>query len=142
MQKQRLFYGLTLAFVLVLSFSVSASPGIPIDIPGTQVHFFTLRYEATAPPYDQVELIWQRLSSVFQQWVEDGQNPEALSPEMVIIENAPQGKQAIFLKGTLIVEVDSYHAQVNRASIEQVARVWADNLREGITIFVENNTPR
>jgi len=142
LQKQALFCVLTLAFVLVLNVSVcGASQGIPIDIPGTQVHFFTLRYEAATPPYEQADLVWQRLSSIFQQWVEEGQNPNSLTAEMVTVETAPSGNKAIYLKGILIVEVDEYHAKQNRTNVDQLAKTWADNLRQGVTVFVESNVP-
>lgn len=140
MQKQGLFYVLILAFVLVLAFAVNASSqGIPIDIPGTQVHFFTLRYDEVTPPYDQANLIWERLSTTFMDWIAAGRDPDCFGPELVTIERITNGDLAILLNGNLVVEVDEYHAEFNRASKEHLAKVWADNLRRGVVVFVENN---
>jgi len=133
---------LVVLLVAVVSTTVLAqSKGIPVDIPGTGVHFFTYRYEGTTPPYDQINTIWANLSKVFGAWVDAGQDPSALTAKDVEIRTDAAGDVALYVKGQFIVEVDAYHAEQNKATKAQLAEKWAANLRKGIEVFVTLNKP-
>lgn len=112
----------------------------PIDIPGTNVLFFNLRYEGTTLPFELINEIWERINDVFITWVENGQNPAELTADDVTIGKTTDGEVAIFLKGSLIVIVDEFHARINKTTPQKLAEVWANNLKEGVEIFVKNNT--
>ncbi|HAI52623.1 MAG: hypothetical protein WBI99_06255 [Limnochordia bacterium] len=132
---------LVVLLVAVLSTTVLAQPkGILVDIPGTGVHFFTYRYEGDAPPYDKVNAIWANLSAVFAAWVEAGQDPAALTAKDVQIRTE-DGTVSLYVKDQFIVEVDAYHAALNKATKAQLAEKWAANLRRGIEAFVAINEP-
>lgn len=129
-----------LSLLLILSAVTYAMPGIPVDIPGTNVHFFLYRYETGTPPYGEVATIWARLSGVFNTWAEkEGKNPALLTPNHVTIAQTTEGHLGIYLKGTLIVVVDEYHAKANHATKDQLAQMWARNLEEGVAVFAEQN---
>lgn len=129
--------------VALLSGPVLAqSKGIPVDIPGTGIHFFTYRYEGTTPPYDQVNAIWSNLTKVFTEWVEAGQDPAKLTAKDVEIKTDAAGNVSLYVKGQFIVEVDAYHASFNKATKAQLAEKWAANLRRGVERFVAINLPR
>lgn len=133
---------LVVLLVAVLSTTVLAqSKGIPVDIPGTGVHFFTYRYEGATPPYDKINTIWSNLSNVFTAWVDAGQDPSALTAKDVEIKTDAAGTVALYVKGQFIVEVDAYHAAANKATKAQLAEKWAANLRKGVEVFVQLNHP-
>lgn len=135
--------GLCLLLLLVVSSVAMAQPkGIPVDIPGTDTHFFLYRYEGDNPPYQKVEQIWERLSNVFLAWVEAGQDPAKLGAKNVTIKETDLGLPGLFIGDTLIVEVDEYHARINHATPRQLAEKWAENLETGVEAFVRNNLPK
>ena len=133
---------LVVLLVAVLSAAALAqSKGIPVDVPGTGVLFFTYRYEGNVPPYDAVNTIWTNLNTVFTAWVDAGQDPSALTAKDVEIRTDAAGDVALYVKGQFIVEVDAYHAEQNKATKAQLAEKWAANLRKGIEVFVTLNKP-
>ncbi len=113
--------------------------GIPVDIPGTGVNFFLYRFEGDQKPYEEVNQIWANLSAAFAQWVEAGQKPADLSKEDVHVKVNPTGSVSIYIKEQFIVEVDDYHAKINRATPRQLAEMWAENLKAGVEKFVSIN---
>jgi len=115
--------------------------GYPVDIPGTNVLFFTYRYTGDEVPYDDINAIWRNLSDVLIEWSARGAKPEELSPADVEVKTV-NDEVGIYLKGRLIVAVDESHAKANYATRQQLANMWAENLRKGIKIFVELNQPR
>ena len=131
---------LIVVLVVMLSSGVFAQvQGIPVDIPGTGVNFFLYRYEGNAAPHDKVNTIWANLSNAFAQWVDAGQKPQALSGKDVQIKTNSSGSVSIYVKEQFIVEVDQYHAKVNKATPAQLAEKWAANLRKGVDTFVTIN---
>lgn len=140
MQVRKINFLLVVVLLMVFSTNVLAqSKSIPVDIPGTGVHFFMYRYEGTTPPYDQISKIWANLSSVFSAWVEAGQDPSALSAKDVQIKTDASGAVSLYVKDTFIVEVDEYHASLNKATKAQLAEKWAANLKRGVEAFVAIN---
>jgi len=127
-----------LLVLLAVSVAGAQGNGIPVDIPGTDVNFFLYRYEGANPPYDALNTIWGRLSTVFTEWVITGQDPTMLSPDDVEVRST-NGQTAIFLKDVLIVEIDDYHSQINRATKKQLGEMWASNLKKGVQVFVQTN---
>lgn len=133
-----------LIVVLIATLSGGAfaqTKGIPVDIPGTGLNFFLYRYEEVAP-HDKVNAIWANLSNAFAQWVDAGQDPLALSGKDVQIKTNSSGSVSIYIKEQFIVEVDQYHAKINKATTPQLAEKWADNLRKGVDKFVSINEPK
>jgi hypothetical protein len=96
-------------------------------------------HNQTTPPYDQISKIWANLSSVFSAWVEAGQDPSALSAKDVQIKTDASGAVSLYVKDTFIVEVDEYHASLNKATKAQLAEKWAANLKRGVEAFVAIN---
>ncbi len=138
----RTYNWLVVSILVVFLFTAGASAqvkSLPVDVPGTNVHFFLMRYTEDAPPYMQVDLVWDRLNQVFLNWVDQGQDPQALTPEMVTTGLSENNTAAVFLQGTLIVEVDEFHSTYNRATPAQLAEMWAANLRKGVESFVSIN---
>ncbi len=141
----KLYQGILVSSLLVLlmtSFVAAQPKSIAIDVPGTDVHFFSLRYEGDTPPYQKANEIWERLNSVLLSWVDQGQDPTMLTSAMVSTGLTSDGSMAVFLKDTYIITVDEFHATINRATPEQLAEMWANNLRKGITVFVQTNVLR
>lgn len=134
---------LIVVLVMVLSSGVFAQvQGIPVDIPGTGVNFFLYRYEGSSAPHGKVNEIWANLSNAFTQWVDGGQSPQALAGKDVQIKTNSSGSVNIYVKDQFIVEVDQYHAKINKATPAQLAEKWAANLRKGIDEFVAINAPK
>ncbi len=127
--------------LVVLVAGVAAAQGVPVDIPGTGVNFFLYRYDGPDTPHQEINAIWANLSSVFSQWVEDGQDPQSLTADDVRILTAADGRVEIYVKNQFIVEVDDYHARLNKATRSQLAEQWAANLRIGVEEFVAINIP-
>lgn len=135
--------GAALLVVLFVGLAASAQVNsLPVDVPGTNELFFQIRYEGTEPPYAKAHQIWNRLNQVFFRWVDESQDPNALGSEDVTVSQTAAGHPAIFLKDTLVVEVDEFHAQYNRATPAQLADMWAANLRKGVTAFVQTNVKK
>lgn len=80
------------------------------------------------------------MSAVFAAWVEAGQDPAALTAKDVQIRTE-DGTVSLYVKDQFIVEVDAYHAALNKATKAQLAEKWAANLRRGIEAFVAINEP-
>lgn len=129
---------MVLAVVLLFS-SFASAQGIPVDIPGTGVNFFLYRYEGPIIPYQEINAIWANLSSAFSQWVNEGQDPRALTGDNVQVLIDETGKVEIYIKNQFIVKVDEYHAKLNKATPVQLAEKWAENLRLGVEKFVAIN---
>lgn len=142
LQVRKVKFPLILVLIVFFSSGVFAQgTGIPVDIPGTGINFFLYRYEG-AKPYEKVNAIWDNLSTVFSQWVETGQDPLALSTKDVQTKSNSSGTVSIYLKEQFIVEVDHYHAKINKATPAQLAQKWADNLKKGVEEFVVVNQPK
>ncbi len=131
-----------LLFVAVGSVGAAQIQSYPVDIPGTDVHFFMMRYEGDTPPFAEINAIWERISEVFAQWSLEGKDPSALTPDHVTVGTCEDGRPAVMLKGNRIVSVDALHARHNRATAQQVAEKWAENLREGVAVFAERNVKK
>lgn len=127
---------LVILLVALLS-STALAKGVPVDIPGTGVNFFLYRYEGQAAPYDKINAIWENLSKAFQEWVDEGQIPGALSGKDVHIKGSD-----IYIKDQYILTVDQYHADANKATRAQLAEKWAANLRAGVDAFVTINAAK
>lgn len=139
---RRIFFMVALVLVAAVSCGVGAQElgsGIPVDIPGTGVNFFLYRFTGEEKPFHEVNAIWANLSKAFEQWVLAGQNPKDLTGEDVQVVVNPTGSVSLYLKDQFIVEVDEYHAKINRATPKQLAEKWAANLREGVERFVSIN---
>lgn len=136
MQVRKVNFLLVVALVALLSGTVLAQ-GVPVDIPGTGVNFFLYRYEGQTVPYDKIDTIWENLSKAFQAWVDGGQQQDALSGEDVHVKG-----HDIYVKDQLILTVDQYHADANKATRAQLAEKWAANLRKGVDAFVTTNIVR
>ncbi len=131
---------LVVSFLLLTSgLGLAQVNSYPVDVPGTNVHFFLMRYEGATPPYAAIQTIWERIGTVFHEWSLAGRDPEALTAHDVTVGKTEAGQMAVWLKGHLIVTIDDFHARYNRATPEQLAEKWAVNLREGVTAFVEIN---
>lgn len=142
MQVRKFNFLLVVLLVAVLSATALAqSKGIPVDVPGTGVLFFTYRYEGNVPPYDAVNTIWTNLNTVFTAWVDAGQDPSALTGKDVQIKTDAAGNVSLYVKDQFIVEVDAYHAAANKSTKAQLAEKWAANLRRGVEAFVKINEP-
>ena len=140
---RKVIFAVALSLIVLFSSGVWAQGvGIPVDIPGTVVNFFLYRYEGDQKPYNQVNAIWANLSAAFDQWVVSTQDPADLSGKDVHIVVNASGSVSVFLKDHFIVEVDQYHAKINRATPQQLAEKWAANLREGVEKFVSINQPK
>ena len=133
---------LVVLLVAVLSAAALAqSKGIPVDVPGTGVLFFTYRYEGNVPPYDAVNTIWTNLNTVFHSM--GGRWPGPLCPhrQRCADQDRCSGQCQLVCEGSFIVEVDAYHAAANKATKAQLAEKWAANLRRGVEAFVKINEP-
>lgn len=125
--------------VVVLFAGAALAQGFPVDIPGTGVNFFLYRYEGADIPHREINAVWANLSNAFAHWVEAGQDPASLTGDDVRILTDTAGKVEIYVKDEFIVEVDDYHAKLNKATPQQLAEKWAENLRRGVEKFVEIN---
>lgn len=142
MKRMRIW--MLVCLISVLAFGAIANAqvkGYPVDIPGTNVHFFLYRYTGDEVPYDAIAQIWKNLSDVFIEWSAQGADPAALSPDDVTVKTV-NDTVGVYLKGQLIVEVDEFHAKANYATRTQLANMWAENLKKGVEVFVELNKPR
>ena len=135
---QRIRILLVVAIVVLIAGTAFAQ-GFPVDIPGTGVHFFLYRYEGTDIPFQKINAIWANLSSAFSHWVDMGQDPDALTADDVRILTDQAGGAHLFIKDQFIVEVDEYHAKLNKTTPEKLAEIWAENLRRGVEEFVAVN---
>lgn len=134
---------LIVALVVLLSNGALAQvKGVPVDIPGTGVNFFLYRYEGVEAPYNEINQIWANLSSIFSRWVEEGQKPGTLTGEDVLVKVNGSGSVTIYIKDQFIVEVDEYHAKINKATPAQLGEKWAANLKLGVEKFVAINQPK
>lgn len=132
-----------LVVLLVFSGNVLANPNsYPVDIPGTDLHFFSYRFEGDVPPFEKIEDIWKRLGDVIQDWVEHGREPLQLTADHVEVKKTSDNQWGVYLKGQLIVIADQYHAQVNRSTSEKLSKQWAANLAKGIEAFTEINVKK
>lgn len=135
---------LLLAAVLVIllgSVAAAQVQGIPVDIPGTGMNFFLYRYEGEQIPHDKVNVIWANLTNAFAEWVEQGQEEGALTGDDVRILSDASGAVEIYIKRHFIVEVDEYHAEINKATRQQLAEKWAANLSQAVEKFITVNVP-
>lgn len=141
MQVQKTCLVLVAALILTITGIAWAQEGqgIPVDVPGTGVNFFLYRFEGEQTPYNEINQIWANLSTAFVQWVKAGQKPEDLSKKDVHVKVNPSGSVSIYIKDQFIVEIDEYHAKINRATPRQLAEVWAENLKAGVEQFVSTN---
>ena len=125
--------------LLVPGLSLAQVNSYPVDVPGTNVHFFLMRYEGATPPYAAIQTVWERIGRVSHEWSLAGRDPQTMSAQDVSVGRTEGGQVAVMLKGQLIVTIDDFHAQYNRATPTQLAEKWAANLRDGVTAFVEIN---
>jgi hypothetical protein len=115
---------LILLFFLFVFFTISpvtASQKIgTVKIGSTIV--FRLVYDGQSNPVLRAQVIQQRLNTLIQQ---------NLSPDNVRVAKVTGG-YAVFWGSNLIVTVDSLQAKANRSLPQDLAGVWANNLRKAI----------
>lgn len=126
-----------LAFGIVFpAFGQEGAPDrLPVDVPGTNVVFMNVRVaEPGLDLYQTRASIWKRLVEALAAAEARG---ESLDGRSVSVEAQDGADPRIMVAGQLIVTVDPAHAAINGTSQEELAAVWAANLRRALDRWAE-----
>lgn len=89
-------------------------------------------------PQERVSIIYQRLWYVLDSTVPE----RRLELRDQVRVDKIRADMCIFVGDYLIVTIDEVHARINRCSPQELAEVWADNLRRGLSRYLEINAPK
>lgn len=91
-----------------------------------------------ASPQERANTVYKRLWHVL-----DSTAPEKRLelPDQVRVTQV-KADTCIFIGDYLIVTIDDIHARLNRCSPQELAEVWADNLRRGLSRYLDINAPK
>jgi hypothetical protein len=118
-------------FLLILFTNSNASQRIGTVQVGSTV-ILRLVDDGQADPVSRAEVIQQRIDNLFQR--------QDISPADVRVAKVTGGF-AIYCRSILIITVDAHQARANRSMPEDLAKVWAENLRKAIRQNVFNIAP-
>lgn len=108
---------------------------LPVDVPGTNIVFMNVRVpQPGLDLYQTRAMIWKRLVEAFAAAEAAGETIDGSSVTVVVEEGADP---RILVAGHLIVEVDPVHAAINGSTQEDLAGVWAANLRRALDRWAE-----
>ena len=105
-----------------------------VVIGGITVFRFTSWFKGVSPNA-RVGSVYRRLWHVLA--ITSPENRDALVDKVRVVK--VQGDYCIMIGKDLIVTVDPIHAQRNRSSPQDLAEVWAKNLRQGLQCYLTIN---
>jgi|LSQX01.3.fsa_nt_gb hypothetical protein len=115
--------------------AVSAHSAI-VELGGVTVFRFVEPYKGISP-HERASIIYRRLWHVL-----DTTAPEK---RIDLIDQIRVGNikndVCIFIGDHLIVTIDDIHPRLNHASPQELANIWADNLRRGLANYLRINAP-
>lgn len=108
---------------------------LPVDVPGTNIVFMNVRVpEPGLDLYQTRAMIWKRLVEAFAAVEAAG---ETIDGDLVTVEAEEGADPRILVGGHLIIAVDPFHAAINGSTQEDLAAVWAANLRRALDRWAE-----
>ncbi|MGI6083393.1 MAG: hypothetical protein ACOYEP_11025 [Limnochordia bacterium] len=107
-----------------------------VEVGGVTLFRFVEPYKGMSP-HERASIVYRRLWHVL-----DTTAPERRMEllDQIRVDNV-KTDVCIFIGDHLIVTIDDIHPRINQASPQELAHIWADNLRRGLANYLRINAP-